>query len=236
LTRDFDRLPFNRPVGSRRALAVAAVPLGPVLDARKALGATVNDIALAAVTAAVREYCDDHDLQPESLKRLKAICPVDNRNPGDFRPGSNVSTMIVDLPVQEPDLITRLTRISECTRELKDIDVADGANMWSRLTSLLPATLLRVTSWLQFRGLMGNANLLISNVRGPTSPFYCLGARVDALHPYFGVQDGLGLNVVLFSYAGQLQLGVAADPDLVPELDSFAESLVKALDQLTAVV
>jgi len=118
----------------------------------------------------------------------------------------------------------------------RSVDAADGANAWARATSLLPATLLRATSWLQFRGLMGNASLLISNVRGPAAPFYCFGARVESFHPYFGVQDGLGLNVVLFSYAGELQIGLGADPDLMPELGSFAEGVTKAFGELTSIL
>jgi WS/DGAT/MGAT family acyltransferase len=234
LASDFDPLPFNRPVGSRRAFDFAQVPLDEVHDARRALGATVNDIGLAAVTGALRCYCSESGIDPESLRRIKAICPVDNRAPGDRRPGSDVSSMIVDLPVDEADLRARVARIVERLRTLKRLDVAEGVNMWARATSLLPATLLRATSWLQFRGLMGNANLLISNVRGPTEPIYCFGAKVHTFHPYFGVQDGLGLNVVLFSYAGQLLIGIGADPDLVPGIGAFAESIVKSFGELAA--
>ena len=108
--------------------------------------------------------------------------------------------------------------------------------MWSRLTSLLPATLLRASSWLQFRGLMGNSNLLVSNVRGPSERFYCCGAKVHSFHPYFGVQDGLGINVVLFSYGEDLLVGIAADPQLVPALDSFAEGIVKSFGELATAV
>jgi hypothetical protein len=144
--------------------------------------------------------------------------------------------MVIELPVAEPDLRRRVGRIVESSRALKEQGVAEGANMWARVTSLLPATLLRATSWLQFRGLMGNANLLVSNVRGPSEPFYCFGAKVHAFHPYFGVQDGLGLNVVLFSYAGELLIGIAADPDLVPDLAAFAEGLAKSFGKLSAAV
>jgi hypothetical protein len=142
--------------------------------------------------------------------------------------------MFVDLPVDEPDLRARVARIAERSRTLKRLDVAEGVNMWARVNSLLPAPLLRATSWLQFRGLMGNANLLISNVRGPAEPFYCFGSKVHSFHPYFGVQDGLGVNVVLFSYAGQLLIGIGSDPDLLPDAGAFAESVVKSFADLAA--
>jgi WS/DGAT/MGAT family acyltransferase len=235
-TRGFDPLPFNGPVGSRRCFEVARVPLEVVLETRRAFSATVNDIGLAAVTGALRSYCRESGIDPESLRCIKAICPVDNRAPGDKRPGSDVSSMIVDLPVDEPDLHARVALIAERSRAQKRIDVADGVNMWARVTSLLPAPLLRATSWLQFRGLMGTANLLVSNVRGPASPIYCFGAKVHAFYPYFGVQDGLGLNVVLFSYAGQLLIGIGADPNLMPDIGAFAQSIAKSFEELAAVI
>jgi WS/DGAT/MGAT family acyltransferase len=233
---DFDALPFNARVSSRRAFEVVSVPLDAVLATRRALGATVNEVGLAAITGALRRYCSEHGIDADELGRIRAICPVDNREPGDKRPGSDVSSMVIELPVAEPDLRRRVGRIVESSRALKEQGVAEGANMWARVTSLLPATLLRATSWLQFRGLMGNANLLVSNVRGPSEPFYCFGAKVHAFHPYFGVQDGLGLNVVLFSYAGELLIGIAADPDLVPDLAAFAEGLAKSFGKLSAAV
>jgi WS/DGAT/MGAT family acyltransferase len=233
---DFDLLPFNGSVGSRRAFEIASVPLESVLATRRAFAATVNDVGLAAVTGALRSYCNDSGIDLESLRTIKAICPVDNRAPGDRRPGSDVSSMFVNLPVHEPDLCVRVARIVEHSRTLKRLGVAEGANTWAGVTSLLPATLLRATSWLQFRGLMGNANLLVSNVRGPAEPFYCFGSKVHSFHPYFGVQDGLGLNVVLFSYAGQLLIGIAADPDLLPDVGAFAEGLVKSFGELAAAV
>jgi WS/DGAT/MGAT family acyltransferase len=236
ISADFDPLPFNGRVGSRRCFEFSSVPLDVVFAARKAFGATVNDIGLAAVTGALRGYCAENRIDPGGLRRIKAICPVDNRAPEDRRPGSDVSSMFVDLPIDEPSVGERVARIVACSQSVKRLDVADGANAWARATSLLPATLLRATSWLQFRGLMGNASLLISNVRGPAAPFYCFGARVESFHPYFGVQDGLGLNVVLFSYAGELQIGLGADPDLMPELGSFAEGVTKAFGELTSIV
>jgi hypothetical protein len=83
---------------------------------------------------------------------------------------------------------------------------------------------------------MAQANLMVSNVRGPAAPVYSFGAEVREFFPYFGVQDGLGLNIVLVSYNGKLLIGVAADPDLVPELGVFVEALRKAFGELAAIV
>lgn len=233
---DFDELPFNAKVGSRRVFATTSVPLEGVLAARRAFGVKVNDVALAAVTSALRRYCRAHDIDPARLDRIKAMCPVDNRAPGDTHLGTDVSSMIVELPIDEADPARRVERVAALSQQLKSQDVADGANMWARVLGQLPVPLLRIASRLQFRGLMSQANVLVSNVRGPQQPIYCNGGEVHAFYPYFGVQDGLGLNVVLVSYAGQLLVGVGADAELVPDVEDFAESLAKAFDELGAVV
>lgn len=233
---DIDTLPFNARVGSRRVFANASVPLDDVLAAKRAFGVKLNDIVLAAVTGALRRYCLAHDIDPAGLTRIRAICPVDNRAPGDTSMGTDVSSMFVELPINEADSARRVQLVAEHSRRLKDQDVAEGANMWARVLGQLPVPLLKLASRLQFRGLMSQGNILVSNVRGPTQAFYCNGAKVHAFYPFFGVQDGLGLNLVLISYAGQLLIGVGADADLVPDVDEFAESLTKAFSELSAVV
>lgn len=236
LTSDFDKLPFNASVGSRRVFSNASVPLDDVLAAKRAFGVKVNDVVLAAVTGALRRYCEAHDIDPESLSRIKAMCPVDNRAPGDTRLGTDVSSMIVELPIDEANPALRVQRIAESSGRLKAQDVADGANMWARALGQMPIPLLRIASRLQFRGLMSQANVLVSNVRGPAQAFYCNGAKVHAFYPFFGVQDGLGLNVVVVSYADQLLIGVGADADLVPDVAEFAEALDKSFQELGTVV
>jgi WS/DGAT/MGAT family acyltransferase len=229
---EIDSLPFNARVGSRRAFETASLPMDQLLETRRAFGVTVNDIALAAVSGALRRHCIECGVDPNALHRVRALVPVNNRAPDDARPGSNVSSLFVDLPVDEPDPRRRVARIAGCSSRLKELGVADGANMWARFTSVIPPTLLRGTSWLQFRGLMSNANLMVSNVRGPSAPFYSFGAEVREFYPYFGVQDGLGLNLVLLSYGGRLLIGATADPELLPELGGFVERLTKAFEEL----
>ncbi len=231
---EIDTLPFNARVSSRRAFESCELSLERVRGLQRGYGVTLNDIVLAAVTGALRRYCSEQGIDPASLRRIRALVPVNNRDAGDTRMGSNVSSMFIDLPVSEPNVLARVVRIYQRSQRLKDLAVADGANMWARVTSLIPTSMLRATSRLQFRGLMGRANLLVSNVRGPEAPLYTMGAEVEELYPYFGVQDDLGLNIVLVSYNGRLMIGLVADPDLVPDLAAFREALPKAFEELAS--
>jgi hypothetical protein len=60
------------------------------------------------------------------------------------------------------------------------------------------------------------------------------GARVLAQHPLAQVMDGMGLNITLLSYTGQLDFGVVADRDTLPEVGRLIPYLQDALDELVA--
>ena len=54
-------------------------------------------------------------------------------------------------------------------------------------------------------------NLMISNVAGPSTPVYLAGARQRAQFPIAEVKDGLGLNIMVFSYQDSLEIGIVVD-------------------------
>ena len=78
--------------------------------------------------------------------------------------------------------------------------------------------------------------MIVTNVPGPPTSLYLLGARVTDLYPQVPLFENQGLGVALFSYDGRLCCGINADRDIVPDLhdfigaleDSFAELLVAA--------
>jgi hypothetical protein len=84
-------------------------------------------------------------------------------------------------------------------------------------------------------------NLVISNVPGPNIPVYLGGAKMLAHYPVSVVTDGLGLNITVLGYLGQLNFGLVSCRELVPDIDVLAghladelELLLKAAEQRTA--
>jgi hypothetical protein len=75
-------------------------------------------------------------------------------------------------------------------------------------------------------------NVTISNVPGPPFPLYSIGARMVANYPVGPVMDGGGLNITVMSYLDQLDFGLQACPDVLPDLWSLADALPTALDEL----
>ena len=75
-------------------------------------------------------------------------------------------------------------------------------------------------------------NLVISNVPGPQFPLYLAGARLDANYPVSVITDGMGLNITVMSYCGQLDFGIVADRDQMPDVWRLIDWLEDSLAEL----
>jgi diacylglycerol O-acyltransferase / wax synthase len=75
-------------------------------------------------------------------------------------------------------------------------------------------------------------NLIISNVAGPESKLYCLGAEIKALYPFGPVFHGSGLNITVMSLSGNLNVGVISCPQLVDDLWDLADRFETELGAL----
>lgn len=56
----------------------------------------------------------------------------------------------------------------------------------------------------------------------------------EALYPIVPIAAGLGLGVAIFSYDGELHVGLNADAELVPDLDKLREGVEEAFQSLVA--
>ena len=76
------------------------------------------------------------------------------------------------------------------------------------------------------------ANVTISNVPGPRQPLYFAGARMDNYIPVSTIADGMGLNITVHSYMNQLDFGLIADRELVPDLWDMVDMHIDEIDRL----
>jgi len=221
--------PLNVGQGPNRRFAMAHASLADLKVAGKAQGGTVNDALLAAVAGMLRRYLTEAGA---SLERpLVALVPVSVRRNGD-EGGNHISTVLVDLPVGEPDPAARIAAVHATMTEIKQSAAVRagslllGASGWA--PPLVSSTLARAT------GGMRPFNLVVSNVPGPQQPFWLNGCRLLAVHPAVPLNPGTqGLSVGIVSYDGGVCFGLLADRDLDPQLAVAAKGLHAALAELT---
>ena len=228
--------PFNGSIGPRRAVALSTMPLEDLKRVKNALGGTVNDVVLACVAGSLRRFLLRRDEAPE--RPLVAMVPISVRAEEQRgQMGNQVSAMLAALPVEEPDTLQRLRRISASTAGAKEQHGALGANTLQQLAELAPGGVASLAARLYTRTRAADRhrpiwNLVVSNVPGPRFPLYCAGARVEAFYPLGPVHEMVGLNVTLFSYEQDVFVGVNADRGLVPDVDDVCEGMGEALQEL----
>ncbi len=111
--------PLNLQISPNRRYAIAHVDLQLVKQVGRSAGGTVNDVVLATVAGMLGRYLAAAG-QELAARPPVALVPVNVREDADAGElGNRISTVFVDLPVQERELPLRVRAISEQTRELK---------------------------------------------------------------------------------------------------------------------
>jgi WS/DGAT/MGAT family acyltransferase len=228
--RPASNTPINQKLGPHRRLDWRDLELSRVRAVKDRLGGTVNDVVLATVSGALREFLALRGLDVDNLL-IRANVPVSLRSRDERGTlGNRIALFMAELPVNEPDPLQRLARVRETMERLKSSRQAMGAEVLAAVSEWTSATLLS----LAVRGASRQRpyNLVVTNVPGPQIPLYMLGARMERCYPVVNLQPQQGLGVGLFSYAGALGIGLTADPDQVPDLYVFASAIIKSFEEL----
>jgi diacylglycerol O-acyltransferase / wax synthase len=218
LTLGHNRSPFDGTIGAERDIAFAGAPLQALHDAAHRLaGATVNDAVLTAVAGGLRAWIRDHH---GHAGKLRVKVPVSLHHAGGDDEGNRDSFFTVELPLDEPDPVARLTAIRAATAARK-------ADHEAETLDLLMHDLARVSPQLEHlvRRLAASPRafaLNVSNVPGPRTTVAVLGVPVEAVYSIAEIGKRHALRVAVVSVAGRLHFGLCSDPAIVGGIDLLA--------------
>ncbi|MCP4383708.1 MAG: wax ester/triacylglycerol synthase family O-acyltransferase, partial [Hyphomicrobiales bacterium] len=176
-------LPFNEPIGPHRRLDWTPISMAEIKEVRRAVGGTVNDIVLAVTAGAVRHYLTHTrgmTLHDESLRVMAPVSVRRKDERGDL--GNRVSAWTLDLPINEPDPLTRLETICQATAELKETKQALGAEILTQATEWTGSGLLSLGARLIVLGTP--FNMVVTNVPGPRVPLFLIESPLLEIHPH----------------------------------------------------
>jgi diacylglycerol O-acyltransferase len=232
ITLQAPRTPFNRPITPHRKLALRSTSLDQVKAIKNALGATVNDVVMAACAGGLRTYLRDRDALPD--EPLVAMVPVSIRTGEEAERWTNrVSGVVAALPTDEEDPLHRVKRVHESMGSAKELFQALPAEQIMDFSQFAPpavfARAMRVATRLR-----PPVNLVISNVPGPRQPLYVAGATLRHYYPVSTIVDGQGLNITVQSYLDTLDFGLVACRELMPDVEDLADAIVEDLDKMAA--
>ena len=214
------RSSFNTLIERRRVLRTVYVPLERVNAGRAPLRATVNDVVLAALAGAFRQWLPHHG---DNIFDVHAAVPVSIRPDGaDTDSGNHVGAVLVTLPVGEPAWERRVKLVRDRMHRLKTSHDGEGVALVLDALDHVPAPGLRAARLLSIQRM---ANLVVTNVTGPRQPMYFLGSEVKTIVPVVPLGPNMGIGVAVTSYRDDLTIGIFADPDLCPDISAFAAAL-----------
>ncbi|PTL82285.1 wax ester/triacylglycerol synthase family O-acyltransferase [Vitiosangium sp. GDMCC 1.1324] len=225
--------PFKGQLGREKRVAWSRpVPVGKVREIGHGTGSTVNDVVMAVVAGMLRRYVAARGQPPEDLR---AVVPVNLRSLREPIPrelGNRFGVVFLPLPLGVEDPVARLWELKRRMDSLKRSPEAAVVFGMLSAAGMAPAPVERMAVEVMRK----KASLVLTNVPGPKRQVYLAGARLSGVMFWVPMAARLGLGLSIFSYAGHVTLGVAADEGLVPEPRELIEDFEAELDSLAEAV
>lgn len=213
-------LSWNQPVGSRRVHLVVRGDLARAKAVAHAHGGKVNDLVLAAVGGGAYRLLESRrEIVPRLDMHVSVAASI--RQPGETG-GNRVGVRIVAVPIGDPDAARRLGTIAARTAPQRNRPPLQPNGRFLQRWAVHVMAHQRLI------------NMVLSNMPGPPTRLSFAGARVREMFQLTVLQGNCAIGVAVLSYAGQLNVDIVADPDIVPDIRVFADGVAEALDQLGA--
>ena len=186
-------LSIQGAIGPHRRWAAARSTLADIKAVRRALGGTVNDVVLSAITGAFRHLLL---ARGDSLDRavLRSLVPVSVRAADDRTANNQVTAMIAELPVGVADPLERLEAVRRQMAELKASHQAVAGEAITSLAGFAAPTLLalglRTGTATARRFPQRSVNTVTTNVPGPQHPLYAAGREMVEYLPFVPLGPG----------------------------------------------
>lgn len=216
--------PWNAPLSPERSFESISMDLRQVKAVKDALGGTINDVAVAVATGALRRYLLHREYDVDTMQ-FRGTIPVNVRTEEDHgKLGNKVAAIVIALPIAEARAMDRYRAVEHATSAAKKSNQVYAVSFVERLAD---ETLARVyCAPARYSFSCCASNLIITNVRGPHFPLYLLGAKLLEGFTVLALGERQGLGISVFSYEDQLWWGFTADRRQVPDLTHFRNDIL----------
>jgi hypothetical protein len=257
--RPAGRLPGG--TSGRRGFASVMLPLAEVRQLARRHGVRVTDLLLAGTASAVTRTVGGPPGSPSSGSpsgqpgsprgasssgppgssgagpatalpaALRAAVTLVLRPPGAAQEGNLTAGVMVDLPLDGGDELRRLRTIAGRTGRLRTPTRALASRfVMQAVGELMPVPVHRWFARTVYGGRFFHA--IVSNMPGPEAQLHMAGVPIVGSFPVLPLAPGAPLAVGALGWHGQLCVGIATDPAVIPDAEAFAAALRDAFEQL----
>jgi diacylglycerol O-acyltransferase len=214
----------------KRAAWTRELDLGDVKALARGLGVTVNDVLLSVTAGALRRHLVQHGGRAHDLR---VFVPVNLRPAGRPVPtslGNRFGLVFVRLPISVADPVERARAVHDRMSHVKGTAQAAATFAILSIVGALP-------SWghrLAVRVLGAKSSAIVTNVPGPRDVVLLAGSPLTRVVFWVPQAGAVGLGISIFSYAGRITVGVAADCNVVADPGEITTAVEAELDELVA--
>ena len=224
--------PVSAPTSAERRLGFVRLPLSDLRQVRKAHGGTTNDVVLAVLSGALREWLVNRGHRAAG-RTLRALIPVSVRGRAAGQVGGNkLSGYLCDLPVGEDDPVERLRVVRRAMTRNKAAGPSRGAGALPLLADRVPPLLHRLGT--RTAGLAAPMlfDLVITTVPVPPARLSLGGAHLAELYPFVPLAPRHAVGIAVATYRDSVHIGLQVNGDAVPDVGSLRDAVLKPADRL----
>ncbi len=228
LMKTDDKTAFKGEVGVGKVVAWSeGIPLDDVKFVKDTMGATVNDVLVAAMAGALRRYVETRGDDPEG-KEIRAMVPVDIRAPDDTKLTNRFALVYLPLPIGTANPIDRLFATK---RSMDSIKRSPEAFVTYQAIAGLGIVSDRVAR--RVRGYYADkVSAVLTNVPGPPQKLYFAGKPIDTIVFWVPQSGSIGVGISIFSYAGLVNIGLITDRGLAPDPETIIAAFQAEFENL----
>jgi diacylglycerol O-acyltransferase len=230
--------PLNTNVSRNRRFTVASHQLEDYRKLRSRYDCDVNDVILAVIAGALRNWLLSRGEPVASMTTVRAMVPMSVYPDVELdvtRRGqaiSEVSPFLIDLPVGEGNAVVRLSQIAHATESHSTAASLVDARTIVTLSGFAPPTLHAMGTRVATSFSARQFNLLITNVPGAQKQMYVAGTKLLETYSVPPLLNKQVLAIGVTSYNGMLYFGVNADRDAMSDVEMLPTLLHESLDEL----
>jgi diacylglycerol O-acyltransferase len=197
---------------------------------KNVMDATVNDVLVAALTGSLRNYLLARGEATDG-KEIRAMVPVNIRaNDAGVELGNKFALVYLALPVGVADTLDRLFAVK---RGMDAIKASPEALITYQILSGVGRTPGELATLIS-RYFASKASAVLTNVPGPQQRLYFAGKRFERMVFWVPQSGSIGMGLSIYSYAGEVTIGVITDEKRVPDPEKIVDGFVDEFNRLLA--